>query len=352
MFKGSKSKLRFGIKGNKLVTDQCIWCDSIENLTKAHLFPKSIGGNFKPLSTCKECNEFLGAKYEKEVHNNAFITAALVATGLEEKRTAYRYGTKIDEKTGLEMTLTRDGRCKPVPVKEGEKRFIGTPEEMKAYWVAWLRKKRPNWPVEPLIEFFDDPKRTKFKYACETIVKRLEPSEKIELRIDLPRDPHPFLIMKIVYESLTYLNFQKDDYFSQLIAKFITVDGTSKDQRILIRDEIGGLIIPNTQNSFREFRKLEDIPFKKRHYIVMRLSKNGILYLEVNLFGQLRNFFVIGQVSNVDIDMTLLDLAIIFPFKGNPYQMRYMNLVQPIHTKWADAAVELRYNELIGHKII
>jgi hypothetical protein len=153
------------VDGNNIVSDRCIWCGFRGELSKSHVIPESLGGWYAPLISCEKCNNYLGRQYEAEVMHNAYITAALSKLNMKTPENAYKLGKKIDPSTGVEMWLKQGGIAKPIPKKIDENTFLGSNEDAIDFWVKRLKKERPNWPAEPIIEFISDPSRKVLRYA-------------------------------------------------------------------------------------------------------------------------------------------------------------------------------------------
>jgi hypothetical protein len=349
MFDDEFQNVRFFLKDNQLFSTRCIWCGSEDKLTESHLFPQSIGGRFAAYTSCGKCNSFLGQKFEQEVKKNAFLTAALVKTGVSDKREAYRHAKKTDVETGINMHITKGGHAKSIPKDLNGGKFIGTPQEIKNYIISRFKKQYPNWPVKPLEEFYDDPSRRSFTYVGIRYTKKTIQGGPGELKIEgLSRDPHPFLIFKIACEFLALNNLQNHAIIRQMMNGLIAINTRDQLNRIEFSSNIINLVQSNTSNTFQEYRCLENIPFKDYHYIMLRLSVKLTLYVEVVFFGLLRNFLILGELKTFDDRvLPLVDEEFIFPMNRSiGIRQRYRNLVEPIHTRWADAAVDGRMCEL------
>lgn len=78
-----------GLQG-KVVCPLCLGiCDTPEQLTVAHVFPKSLGGRMTTLA-CPECNSFIGREIEAYEINRAKANRAFLGTGSDSIRVNLR----------------------------------------------------------------------------------------------------------------------------------------------------------------------------------------------------------------------------------------------------------------------
>ena len=341
----------YGI-GEKLHTDICIWCGSEEKLSESHLIQESLGVKFFTKTTCVPCNNFLGAKVESKALRNNFIAAASVKLGLKSRREAYRHGKKIDVATGAEMIITKEGKSKPIPKKISENQFRGTPEEGKTYWVAQLKKDKPDLPTEPLEEFFDDPTKTAFSYAGKKYYKKTYKDDVGQIRIDMAKYIDPILIFKIAYEFIVLNGWHTHPMIRATLKQLFSVTKMQQKSLMFFSNAIDALTVNNMDSYFRTYDSLEDIPFGKYHAIIPRLSDRFIFYIDIVLFGVLRNCFILGKLDEFEERIIpLTNTGYVFPIGGaNPYMETYPNFKFKDHIIWGDVSVETRLWEIEEHR--
>ncbi|PKK83267.1 MAG: hypothetical protein CVT49_09205 [candidate division Zixibacteria bacterium HGW-Zixibacteria-1] len=159
------------------------------------------------------------------------------------------------------------------------------------------------------------------------------------------RDPDFKFIFKMLYEFMCLRNFLLIPSLRNSLRRFISVDNSSTENRIKIDDELKNYIFSNTANNFRFCEKLEDIPFDKCHYFILRLSCDNILYIEVTLFGLIRNFFIIDKWKDeYDFYSSLLDRVFLFTMDRHELQpFMYPNLNSKDHLLWVDGMVKVKW---------
>lgn len=319
---------RFGEIGDQIVADRCVWCGESGKMSRSHLFPRMTGARFAPRITCSECNKHLGAIADKEAKKNAFLTAALVKLGIQGRREAYRHAKKFDEELDLEMHITKNGPVKPVKKVEGN-RVIGTPQELKEHMVRQFKKKRPNWPVDEIEKFYDDDKANTLKYAGMKLTKQHFDGGVHEIRIGkLARDPHPYLVFKIVYEYLAMCGMLDHSSVREMLERFVTVDGSMPDQKIVFNEsELVPRVYSNTQWAFRKARQLEEIAFTDYHSVMIGLSTHRVLHMDVVFFGVIRSTFILGRLSGFDsIILPATDCVLVDNFDSSFEVLRFPNV--------------------------
>lgn len=270
-------------------------------MSKSHLFPKTTGANFCPRISCRSCNSELGRIADSEVKNNAFLTAALVKLGIKDRREAYRHAKKFDEELGVEMHITKDGPVKAVKKVDGN-RVIGTPQEIKEQMLLQFKRKRPNWPVDPVEKFYNDDNASTLNHAGLKFTKQHFDGGVAEIRIGkLARDPHPNLVFKVVYEYLALCGILSHPSVNKMLERFVTVDRCKRDLRIVFNEsDLVPRLYSNTQWAFRKERELEKIAFANYHKVKIGLSTHRVLYVDVVFFGMICSTFILGRLSGFD----------------------------------------------------
>jgi hypothetical protein len=180
-----------------------------------------------------------------------------------------------------------------------------------------MKKSLPKWNLKPVEEFYEDPKRRSFDFAGYRFTKEIKPEKMTEIGIKMVRDPHPSLITKIVCEFLTIWNLHRHSLIRKLMHGLIEVHPDRTHKRISISPDAGNRIYRNTSHQFQGYRHLEDISFAGHHYLQLRLSQWGALYVELVFFGQLKNLFVLGKLTEPDDYIPFfVNKTMFFPLDG------------------------------------
>ncbi|MEW5922598.1 MAG: HNH endonuclease [Candidatus Zixiibacteriota bacterium] len=341
-------KPKLSLVGNTIVSDICVWCGEKSKMSKSHLIPQFLGGWFQPKISCEKCNSFLGSKIEEKAKNNAFITAAMVKLGLANEQVAYKKLKKIDVENEVEVDFK--GSVAIPRIKWLDERTLIAPSvKSKKIRIDRIKKKYPHIPMKPIEDFFNDPDKTDFRYDNIVIAKRDYLTKKTKIKMEGTRDPDNEFIFKLLYEFMCLNNFLKISGLRNSLRKYIHIDKNDVDNRIKIDDKLRKNIFYNTANTFKLCDKLEEIPFTGCHYFVLRLSSDNILYIEVTLFGQLRNFFIIDEWrSEYEVYAGILDRVFLFTIdrQGFPPFM-YPNLNLKEHLLWVDAMVKIKWQRTL-----
>lgn len=317
-------------------------------MSNSHLIPEVLGGKFQFRISCKECNEQLGHKYESKVKKNAFLAAAISKLGIKSAKEAYRHAKIIDDETGFLMKLDA-GQVTPKPKELSKGKFMGSRKDQKLYHVSRFKKKHPDVDTTPLEKFFDDPQNKSFRFHGHTYRIEEYSSKEITVRIEgLTQEIVPELVFKILYEFLSLNGFLSHPVIGPKMREYVTLGKVNEKTTVVIKPDVARVILGNIYNTFSWYKKLEEIPFKDHHYFIFRMTRKGILYCELVLFGQIRNFFIIGQWSPSDDEIfSVLGRAFIFPMSGGIFgPIVYENVSRKAHITWADAAVDIRTWEL------
>lgn len=341
-------KLSFTIEGTRVDSNICIWCGRAVPLTKSHIFPECLGIRFIMYVSCSACNSFFGEKVEGTIMNNAFFCAAISKLGLKDKKDAYRQAKKIDTETGYEVMINEDGRVQTIPKMLSNSRFIGTPKQLKEMAVKRFKRQNPNTSTRPIEEFYDDKESKNFQYEGVNFSKVIYPESNTEVRFSQKRDPEPKLVFKIVHEFLTTSGLIRTPEIRQNMKNLYSVAFYNDKTRIFFSSELTERYITNTTHTFREYKQLEEIPFLNFHYVMLRLSKKQILYVEVVFFGQVKTIFSIGPVTKVDpYTLLMLDIGLVFMLgEPMPFESRFPNVKRASETKLSDVVVEIRHWEI------
>lgn len=336
------------VKDYTLVSSLCAWCGSKGEMTRTHVVPKSLGGWFQPRIACAKCNNYLGTYAEAYVKKNAFLTAAIAKHDIQEKHEAFRQAKLIDPATSLEMRITKEGVVRPIQKILDDGSFVGTPEEIMEYNLRKFREDRPNWPTAPIEEFYADPTRTTLKYAGLVFKQKHFSGGLTEIALHgLSRDPHPYLLFKIVYEYLVCNGALSQEWCRDMLRDIFVINTQNDKERIVFdAGKLQARVISDVEVPFRGVRKLETIEFQRYHRFMLRLSRNGNLYFEIGLFDRIRSMFILGKnfVYN-DWLTTLLNRAHFLALGQQAAQVvDYPNLRHKFHIIRIDAIVDLKAN--------
>lgn len=336
--------------GQTLKSDRCIWCGSTIQLSRSHVFPESIGGKFQPTTTCTDCNNYFGRTVEADLKKNAMFVAAIATFGLATKKEAFRHAHISDPETNHRFKIDDDGFATVVPRKLKDTSFIGTQEEVKEYFLAWIRKNRPNWPPEPLIQYIEGGSTVPFRYACEVFVNRPFRSEKAILTItNLSRELDPNFLFKISFELLNYLFFPKIAALNHYLRGFYAMNLDSS-HRIQFDESMAEKVIINTtsQHVLRN-TQLDQIPFKPFHGFCLRLTGSGTPFLELVFFGVLRYLFVIPpSISIPEGTLELLERSVTFELEHSEMTLANLENLRNVEQYVAtNSRVDSRASELV-----
>jgi len=346
---------RIFYRGKTPISERCVWCDREGEMSRSHVIPERIGGRFVTYTTCGFCNHYLGTKVESECLKNVYITAALVKAGGEERKTAYRKGQIRDEDNGRELRINKDGRLDVVPKPESDKGFAGSKEDRAKYFLKRFKKKHPGKDATSLEEFFESGVDGSFTFHDETYSTTNYPARMAKVKIGpFTRDPNPTFVFKVSYEFLSAMGLLSDSWVQEHLRQYYSVSPGSSSGRILFDDSLTSVVLSNTAFSFRQFDSKEDMPFKRQHYFVLRLTSQQVLYTELTLFGQLKSLFLLGKwepSSQDDPLMVLLDLVNVMPFDDpDPlFLTPFPNLELKERLIEQDMFVNLRRSQLLNH---
>jgi len=341
--------------GKTPISERCVWCDREGEMSRSHVIPERIGGRFVTYTTCASCNNYLGTKVESECLKNVYVTAALVKSGGEERRTAYRQGRVRDADNGRELRINKDGRVEVIPKPEGDNGFVDSKEGRVKYFLKRFKKKHPGKDVTPLEEFFETDVGGNFTFHGGTYTTTNYPAGMTKVKIGpFTRDIPPTFVFKVNYEFLSAMGLLSDSWVQERLRQYFSVNLGSTSKRISFNNSLASVVFSNTVFSFREFESKEDIPFKRHHYFILRLTPQQVLYTELTLFGQLKSLFLLGKWKPSSPDdplMELLDLVNVMPFDDpDPlYITPFPHLEHKKRLKEQDMFLNLQWSQLINH---
>jgi hypothetical protein len=185
-------------------------------------------------------------------------------------------------------------------------------------------------------------------FSILTILQKRSYTTKANILIKMPRDPDARFIFKILYEIIAINGLLRYKHIVVPLRRFISINKADQKNRIIINNGISKYVISNTSNTFREFKQFEMIPFKEWHAFIPRISKGLILYFELILFGQIRNFLIVGRWNPKNDSLnSFYNEALVFSYKNkNFFRQTYTDLESKDHILWADAAVDIRFWEI------
>jgi len=277
--------------------DKCAWCGESGNIVPSNVIPAMLGGSFAPSIACDRCSNFLADELENSVMENEYLKAAVSRLGLSEKA--------IPTLTGVDQ-----GSVTPLPIEE----------------------------------FYEADSTEEYKQCGCTFTKQVFGQE-IQTLDDTStkRDVDPRLVFKVAYELLSVWGLTEDDWLKARLGRFVTVN-----EGIGFANELGAFVTGNTEKGFSQYRKAGDIPFKRHHYAVLRMSKDGNLYFELALFGVIRCLLLLGKPSVFHEHLvSFLERCLMFSIDdGRVRRGCFPNVSCKRMTLWSDAAVDWRYWQL------
>lgn len=271
-------------------------------MSPAPVIPKSLGGGFAPRIVCDKCRDCLAATVERAVSQNSILRAA-----------ASRYAS---------------------PVSNEEKTAETVREESL---------------VLPIEEFYEDDSRETYRQCGCEFIRQVFGQEIVTLEAcNSQRDVDPRLVFKIALEMLDAWDLANDEWLSDRLPRLYSVKDGDNGERISFADELGSLVTSNTERGFQQYRNPEDIPFRRYHYAVLRLSNDGNLYFELTLFGVVRCLFLLGKCDDPsDRLLSVLERCVMFSIDNEQVECGcYPNVPCKRMTVWSDAAMDWRYWQL------
>lgn len=279
---------------NVIVSDVCIWCGKALPDSRAHLFPKCLGGRFWAKICCGPCNFELGSKWEAQVDMDAFLTAALVKLGMKSKSKAYRKARKVDTDTGFEMQIGKDGLLKPIPRDLPDGSFLGHGKDALNKW----QTKLPHWPIDKLTAFLMDPQSTVIHHEGESLRKKNYSAGKAEVRLEgLRGGPNTRMTLKIAYEFCMINTWMDAPCIRDFFEGALTVQKDRGKISIRESDRANQRIFSGRNIHHRKVKVLESIDFQPYHALALKLSKDLILYLELRYFGAVADYIIFDKID-------------------------------------------------------
>ncbi len=330
----------------KLLTDRCIWCGAEAPGSRAHLFPRYLGGRFWALTNCTACNNALGSQVEEQAAQNPFLTAAIAKLGIAvKKKDAFRHARKVDIETGFEMQIDKDDIAKPKPQPLVDGGFLAAPNDAYKKWSKLYSRELPNWPLEPVKTFLEDPTSTSLDYG-KRLRKRNFAGGPATIRLEgLTRDPDPGLVLKIAYEACVLSQLIHIPCIRELLDGAFTVECEDGKSTIKVNDRAASHIVYNLESYFRKVKCLDTIDFRRYHAISLGLTPDLILFLEVRFFGAVRTLVVFGKVDKLpDFALAILDRFFVFPLDDHSFCVEVVSHLaenQRFHVDWVNGAIRL-----------
>ncbi len=329
----------------------CIWCLKQIPPSRTHLFPECLGGGFFTHLSCVGCNNYLGHSVESKVLRNVFLTQGIEKLELATSREAFRHARIWDQETGLEMKIGTQGGVSPIPkpIGEADNKFVGTPEERASYFAKRAQRRNPEIDVTPLENFFKEGKTGLFSFDGYKYSTTEHPEAMAELRIeDLTRDPAPALVFKIVYEFLAMLNFLEHPIIGPILDSYIKRHDSESKAPFNIHDSISDFVVSNTDVCFRTCENLREIPFKRFHHAMLRVTPSGVLWCEVGLFTHIQSWFLLTKIGSHDSKiLSLLDKAFVFPFKSSEIVIiPFPSVEKREYYDWVNVKLDFKVSEL------
>lgn len=333
----------YSLDSSKFALQQCVWCKSEQDISESHLIPESLGGGFKPYISCKRCNNFLGTKVEGTVSENGFLSAARSKLGIVSKKKAYGKATKVDTKTGYEITINKSGTASIIPKQLTDSQFIGSPKQISDRWVKKFERANPGKDSGPLKDFFDSDKAGPFSFGGTTHFRTRFPTKVTTAKIIQNARVDPIFVFKIAYEFLCTFGALSDSALISLLrGKFHVSDSEGTEKIIFDGEAITARVLTNTGIDFKDYNRLEDIPFLPGHLLILRVSSSGVMYVKICLFGQVKVFYIVGKLDTISDELVLLlDKVVILPLKTNRAEFEiYPTLTRRAcvltYDKWVD----------------
>lgn len=208
---------------------KCIFClNEFEKGSEEHVFPDSLGGNFKIYNVCKGCNEKLGSNVDDKLANNILSQLHRLVKKIPGKKgvipNPFKYGhLKGDPDHKLHYNLSKDGDPVSLTVvpnvsdSQDGRVFVRADASNEDTVVKIVNTKLTRSGNEP---------KTKEEILSQANYEKFENPE-MEMELTFNLEDYKKAIIKIIYEMTCY--WLGDEYLSDPIAQVLREQIFSED---------------------------------------------------------------------------------------------------------------------------
>lgn len=282
-------------------TDFCIYCGEgcTSGMTKAHLFPKWMGGRIAPEHTCADCNCSIGSSIEGEAKGQILFALATDWLGLADKDTAYKGIRILTEDEGYDLGYSSNELQGLQDNKTG--RRVGPMRSVKRDMFKWIGRTFGKESLEESKRRLSEGE-TAFDLGAERIhLVQYQMNSDIRFR---GKGGLPFrLLAKIGYEAIWILPAFEMEFIVRFRHRFFKVDEGRTDRgRIRVSDNFQsccGCLRDDLYGCPTVSR--EQLHYKRYHRIDLGVSDNGTVYEAIQFFGDIPFLIVLGKLGQFGI---------------------------------------------------
>ena len=326
----------------------CIYCFTKENLSRAHLFPRSIGGKIQLKVCCTRCNSLIGQKLEAPVEDCLFFVGGVVTLGIKPRDDAFRKITIRDADTNdrlkyvdgqlhKEASVTSTGNLTGSIediIRRSKKRFRSQHPDLLEQYKKQVRKGEGTFRVgEEIYEIKLDSKKTSVEYTG---------------KVQFPYD----LLAKISFEAMWLFQQFTGEIIQDFYRSTFVVDKTdSIVTDIDVGSSFKSRVICRSHSVLLGKSEFHEISYKPHHRLDFRISKNDVAYIRIEFFGVLPFIVSLGVVDkNSCTNIDAWDKSFFFPISESTifdenYPVKYQ-WVRDDEDDLADAAWRIYLNKV------
>lgn len=291
----------------------CIYCFSTDEtqLSKQHLFPKSIGGRVTQMNVCHACNSLLGKTIESEVSRCPFFCTAMAKLKLKDPEKAFK-GLGIVHKETKNPIRLIDGEWRPIPKHERGVSYSGTEADSLGCFLRDVKRDRPNWydyAVEQLNSGVDR------IHVCDRTfhVQRFSMNDALVAE-NYIKFPIGFLA-KTVFEMMVGFEFPSHEGINSFRQSTIDVFGTEgKPSRIQVSDSFVDRLCCYNVQYLESVQKMASAEYSRFHRIDFGVTEKNTAYILVVYFELVAFAIPICTITNqTGFDARLLGRRFVWP---------------------------------------
>lgn len=312
----------------------CLYCFTSDNLSRAHLFPRSIGGKIQEKICCERCNSLIGRKIEAPLEECLFFVGGISELNLKSKDQAFKkipirdtenndtlkyVDGVLHKAAAVTETGNLTGSIKDI-IRRGKKKFQGRPPEHLEQYMKQVRKGPGTFHVgEEEYEIKLDIKNTSVEYRAKVL---------------FPWD----LLAKISYEAMWLFQQYTGDILQDFRKSTFEVFAIDRQiSNITVAPTFQKRVFCRSHSILSGETQFHELKYRPYHRINFRVSQNGTAYILIVFFGVLPFLVALGQVDVNDCNnIDAYEKSFFFPVHESiiypiPYPSKYDWVKQEEH---------------------
>jgi len=318
----------------------CIYCfeDKPERSSKAHIFPRSLGGRFWYDQCCESCNSVLGRSLESQVKDSLFLAFGIDRFAMVAKEDAFGQLQISHDETGVPIRFSGDTLiAKPRLYSDGT--MSGNKEYVSERILDHVRKSSPNL-LQYSRERLSAGEKTVDLPGERLIIRTVDIGGKIKF---VGRTVFPVNILaKIVFEAMFSFGVYTNAVMRQFYETTFTVFHNGEHStRIEIKDDFRRRVGVSGAQVLASGADLTKVDYQPFHRIDFRVNSEGIAYVIVNFFEALSFLVVVGEANRDKVfQPELLTKRIIFPFPSSVGNSEHKLIIEELLDRHAHRHLE------------